>query len=45
VDNNWSMRAFERGDMSLDLKAGYMHKQFRFPYVASPYSYYNNFVV
>lgn len=42
VDNSWSIKAFERGSLSLDLKAGYLHKQFRFPYASSPFSYYNN---
>jgi hypothetical protein len=41
-ENDWALRAFERKDYDLDLKFGYLHKQFRYPYVANPYDFHFN---
>ncbi|MFA5146129.1 MAG: hypothetical protein WC515_01955 [Candidatus Omnitrophota bacterium] len=44
-ENNWSCRAFEIKDHTLDLKFTYFHKQFRFPYVSNPYNIHNDNVI
>lgn len=44
VENTWSMRVLEKKDLTADLKVTYLYKQFRFVYVANPFSYYSNFI-
>ncbi|GEM_PF-7085998 len=42
IENPWDIRIFEKGALSLDMKLGFMHKQYRYPYVASPFAFYND---
>ena len=42
IENNWDTRAYETKDSTFDIKLGYLHKQFRYPYVSSPFAFHNN---
>ena len=42
VENGLDARIFKIKDTAFDLKLTYLHKQFRYPYVSSPYSFHNN---
>jgi hypothetical protein len=44
IDNNWDFEIFDVKGTSCDLKFDYRHKQFRYPYVANPYDFHQNFV-
>ena len=38
----WNGRIFETKGVKLDLRLTYMHKQFRYPYVSSPFAFHND---
>ena len=42
LENDWDLRVFEVKDNVLDLKLGYLHKQYRYPYVSNPFAFHNN---
>lgn len=45
IENGWDAKVFEINDYSMDMNLKYMHKQFRYPYVSSPFSFHNNNIV